>query len=79
MTMRYIDLSDHSPRVSDAVGRLLIAPWQLMQRAAQAFERHREQALDRAELAALDRRVLADLGLRRSLIDLARVCQGPCV
>jgi uncharacterized protein YjiS (DUF1127 family) len=70
--------SDQSSRLADTVAWLLTAPWRFLQRAARAFERHREAALDRAELAALDRHVLADLGLKRSLIDPARVCRGPC-
>jgi hypothetical protein len=52
MSMRYLDISDHSPRVGDTVGRLFIAPWQLAQRVARAFERHREAALGRGLINA---------------------------
>jgi uncharacterized protein YjiS (DUF1127 family) len=75
MITRYLDFSARSFGLSDAVERLMTAPARLLQRAARAFDRHREAALDRDVLAALDRRLLADLGLERSLIDPARICR----
>ena len=78
MITRNLDFSGRSFGLSDTVERLLSLPGSLLQRSARAFERHREAALDRAALAALDQRLLADLGLKRSLIDPADLCRRPC-
>jgi uncharacterized protein YjiS (DUF1127 family) len=78
MITRYLDFSGGSFGLSDTVERLLSVPGRLLQRSAHAFERHRAAALDRAALAALDQRLLADLGLKRSLIDPADLCRRPC-
>ncbi|HEX9463665.1 MAG TPA: DUF1127 domain-containing protein [Alphaproteobacteria bacterium] len=78
MTTRSFDVSTQSLHRTGGVERILTAARQLLQRSARAFARHRERALDRAALAALDRRLLADLGLKRSLIDPARLRRRPC-
>jgi uncharacterized protein YjiS (DUF1127 family) len=77
MTTRSFSASDHATSFIDALGRILSAPVHAVQRAGQALDESRERAQVRAELATLDPHLLADLGLRRSLIDPSRFCQPP--
>ncbi|HEX9463820.1 MAG TPA: DUF1127 domain-containing protein [Alphaproteobacteria bacterium] len=78
MTTRYFDFSDQTSRLGESVTRFVASPWHLLQRSAQAVERRRKAAQVRADLASLDPHLLADIGLRRSLIDPARLCEPPC-
>lgn len=79
MTTNPLTTSHPAHSFVGALGRILSAPMHAAQRAGHALERSRERAHIRAELAALDPHLLADLGLRRSLIDPSRFCQQPPV
>ena len=75
MTTRILNASEQAHSFIEGLGRILSAPVH----AVQALERTRERAQVRAELAHLDPHLLADLGLRRSLINPSRFCQQPQV
>jgi uncharacterized protein YjiS (DUF1127 family) len=77
MTTRTLNPSTQVRPFIDALGRILSAPVHAAQRAGEAIERSREKAQFRAELATLDPHLLADIGLRRSLINPDRFCQQP--
>lgn len=78
MTTRYFDFSDQTSRLGESVTRLVTSPWYVLQRSARAIERRRKAAQVRADLASLDPHLLADIGLRRSLVDPARLSEPPC-
>ncbi len=77
MTTRTLNRSNQAHSFIDALGKILSAPVHAAQRAGEALERSREEAQIRAELATLDPRLLADIGLRRYLVNPARFCQQP--